>query len=287
MNSIKFLTLTLLLAFSFAAASKAEIQLVNGFAGGIGDQAIPFSEGPFELPPGPPGSFELLVCATSSTGGNTFLDPLPDTLNTVGGGSCAPSPQGTCVAGIWGQNTSSPDSREGLCRWTDPSTVYVAGIFRWIGVDPDEPVSDIQCTTGFGQIATAPSITVNEGSGIVRVFTFGASFNDQIITSNEVDQGSIYSLALSDNRTNFQGVFLREFASLAEESGPVDPFPVNLATEIGQPDAQASWRACTIALRADDRVTPIPTMSEWGIGVFVLLTAGASIWAIRRKTMTA
>src|SRR5690606_13523355 len=123
------------------------------------DQTIPFTEGGFELPAGPQGSFELLVCATSSTGGNTFFDPIPDSLGTISVASCQPSPQGTCVAGIWGQNTSSPDYREGVCIWTDPATVYVAGVFRWTGVDPNEPITGIDCNTGIGQIATAPSIT--------------------------------------------------------------------------------------------------------------------------------
>jgi len=276
------------LTLSFSAASKAEIKIVNGFAGGHGDEVIPFSEGSFELPAGPPGSFEMLVCATSSTGGNTFLDPVPDSLGAIGNASCQPSPQGTCVAGVWGQNTSSPDSREGLCRWTDPTTVYVAGVFRWIGVDPDEPITDMQCNTGIGQIAIAPSIDAEEGSGVVRVFTFGVSFSEQIITANEVFQGSIFAFALSENISGLQGVFLREFASVAEESGPTEPFSVNLADEIGEPEAEAPWRACTIGLRADAlSARPIPTMSEWGMGVFVILTAAASIWALRRRTGTA
>lgn len=286
MNSTRFLALIFFLTFSFSAASNAEIELVNGSAGGLSDE-IPFSEGFFELPGGPPGSFELLVCATSSTGGNTFLGPIPDSLGTIDIASCALSPQGTCVAGIWGQNTSSPDYREGLCSWTDPTTVYVAGVFRWTGVDPGEPITDIQCNTGAGQIATAPSITVEEGSGIVRVFTFGVSFTDQFITANEVLQGSISSLAVSETRGSFQGVFLRELASVAEEGGPTGPFLIDLADEIGEPEAEAPWRACTIGLRARSLAKPIPTMSEWGMGVFVALTAAASIWAIRRRTRTA
>ncbi len=286
-NSTRFLALIFFLTFSFTAASKAAVELVNGSAGGHGDEVTPFSEGFFELPAGPPGSFELLVCATSSTGSNTFLDPVPDSLATISIASCQPSPQGTCVAGIWGQNTSSPDYREGLCSWTDPTTVYVAGVFRWTGVDPNEPVTGIDCNTGIGQIATAPSINVEEGSGVVRVYTFGVSFTDQFITANEVLQGSISALALSENRDSFQGVFLREFASVAEESGPTGPFAVNLAEEIGEPEAEAPWRACTIGLSARSIARPIPTMSEWGMGVFVILTAAASIWAIRRRTRTA
>ncbi len=288
MNSTRFLALIFFLTLSFSAASNAEIEIVNGFADGHGEEITPFSEGAFELPAGPPGSFEMLVCATSSTGGNTFLGPIPDSLDTISIASCQPSPQGTCVVGIWGQNTSSPDYREGLCRWTDPTTVFVAGVFRWTGVDPDEPITDIQCNTGIGQIATAPSIDVEEGSGVVRVYTFGVSFSEEFITANEVLQGSIFAFALSENNNSLQGVFLREFASVAEESGPTEPFAVNLAEEIGEPEAEAPWRACTIGLRAGGlSARPIPTMSEWGMGVFVILTAAASIWAIRRRTRTA
>ncbi len=287
-NSTRFLALIFFLTFSFSAASNAEIELVNGFAGGNSVDDNPFTEGFFELPSGPPGSFELLTCATSSTGSNTFLDPVPDSLATISVASCQPSPQGTCVAGIWGQNTSSPEYREGFCNWTDPTTVYVAGVFRWTGVDSDEPITSIECNTGIGQIATAPSIDVEEGSGIVRVYTFGVSFTDQFITANEYLEGSISSLAIAENIDNFQAVFLREFASIAEESGPTGTFIVDLVSEIGQEDAQAPWRACTIGLRANAlSARPIPTMSEWGMGVFVILTAAASIWAIRRRTRTA
>ena len=286
-KSIKFLTLTFLMAFSFSLTSKAEIRLISGSANGLGDQTIPFTEGLMELPPGPPGSFELAVCATSSLGSNTLLDPLPDTLDILNAGSCELSQIGTCVTGIWAQNTVSEDGRDGLCRWTDPATVYAAGVFRWIGVDPNDPIIDIECNTGAGQIATSPSINVDEGSAIARVFTFGVNFNNQSMTANELFNGSIYVLSLSDNPGNLQGVFLREYASIAEETGPTEELEVNLATEIGQPEAQAPWRACTIGLRADTRVTPIPTMSEWGMGVFVILTAAASIWAIRRRTRTA
>lgn len=288
MDWTRFLALIFFLTFSFSASSKAEIELVNGFAGGDSDEAAPFSEGFFELPAGPPGSFELVVCATSSTGSNTFLDPSPGSLDTISVASCQPSPLGTCVAGIWGQSTSSPDYRDGLCRWTDPTTVYVAGVFRWTGVDLDEPVLDMQCNTGAGQVATAPSINIDEGSGIVRVFTFGVSFTEQLITANEVLQGSISSLAISESPGSLQGAFLRELASVAEESGPTGAFTVNLAEEIGDPEAQAPWRACTIGLRAVTfSAKPIPTMSEWGMGVFAALTAAASLWALRRRTRAA
>ena len=45
------------------------------------------------------------------------------------------------------------------------------------------------------------------------------------------------------------------------------------------------WRACTIVLRA--ATTGIPTLSEWGLGVFVALTGIAAIWALRRRDQRA
>lgn len=290
MNSIKFLTLTLLLAFSFAASSKAEIELVNASAGGSGDQTVPFTEGSIELPGGPGQSFELLVCATSSLGTNSFLAPSPGSFSPLDLGGCgnADIPIGSCISGIWTNGEPGSSARDGLCSWTDPATVYAAGVFRWTGVDTDNPIIDIECNTGFGAVATSPSINVDEGSGIVRIFTFGVNFDPQIMNANEILSGSIFVFALSENPGNLQGVFLREIASIAEESGPTDPFEINLATEIGQQDAQAPWRACTVGIRRNTfGPTPIPTMSEWGMGIFVVLTAAASIYAIRRRTRTA
>lgn len=287
MKSIKLLTLTLLMSFSFSVISKAEIRLINASANGAGNLAVPITSGMLTLPPGPSGSFELAVCATSSLGGNTFLDPLPDTLNILDAGSCEPSQIGTCVSGIWAQNTVDQDERDGLCSWTDPATVYGAGVFRWTGIDPNDPIIDIECETGFGQIATSPSINVDEGSAIVRVFTFGVNFNNNMVGASEVLNGTITVFSISENPGNLQGVFLRGTASIAEETGPTEQVELNLATEIGQAEAQAPWRACTIGLRANNLVRPIPTMSEWGMGVFVLLTAAASIRAIRRRVRTA
>ncbi|MEZ4548605.1 MAG: hypothetical protein R3B51_13220 [Thermodesulfobacteriota bacterium] len=141
----------------------------------------------------------------------------------------------------------------------------MTGVFRWTGVDSDEPVTGIDCNTGIGQIATAPSIDVEEGSGVVRVHV-RRQLHRPVHYRERSPPGSISALALSENIDSFQGVFLREFASVAEESGPTGPFAVNLAEEIGDPEAQAPWRACTIGLRAGAlSARPIPTMSEWGM----------------------
>lgn len=286
-NYIKYIMLISFFMISAAGSSHAVVHLVNGSANGLGDQTNPFTQGFIQLPGGPSQSFELLVCTTTTLGGNSFLQPNPDSLELIDTGNCGTPeiPLGTCVTGIWGHDPLSTSTRDGLCSWTDPTTVYAAGAFRWSGVDNIDPIIDIACQTGFGSIGTAPSINVDEGSGIVRVFTFGVNFTQGMVNANEIVEGSITVLSISDNPGNFQAVFLKEFAGLAETSGPTGDFSLSLPEEIGEPDAIAPWRACTIGLRA--AATDIPTMSEWGLGIFIALVGAASVLALRRRARTA
>jgi hypothetical protein len=72
-----------------------------------------------------------------------------------------------------------------------------------------------------------------------------------------------------------QTIELFAASSKFEESGPTgeEEFPLGTSSD--------NWRACTIALRAVEH--QIPTLSEWGLGVFAALFGIAAAWALRRR----
>ena len=51
------------------------------------------------------------------------------------------------------------------------------------------------------------------------------------------------------------------------------------------PSLNLDWRACTIALRMEP--TNIPTLSEWGLGIFAALTGIAAVGVLRRRAARA
>ncbi|MGH7850788.1 MAG: IPTL-CTERM sorting domain-containing protein [Thermodesulfobacteriota bacterium] len=76
-----------------------------------------------------------------------------------------------------------------------------------------------------------------------------------------------------------QTIELFAASSTFEESGPTGEEEFQLGTE------SDNWRACTIALRAVQ--SNIPTLSEWGLGIFAALFGIAAVWALRRRAVRA
>lgn len=269
LNNLKSIAITAFLIFLSATSSHALI-LFQGTGVGF-DRSGNITQGSIETKPGNAGDFEIIMCETSSDGNNAFLDPTPPGWTTLDTGSCA---GGTCILGIFTRFNESADGTDNLCRWTDITNIFGAGSFRYSGVDTDEPVIDFACDTGSGDTATAPSVDTESGSAVIRLYAFHGFTQTLTNQENQILEGFFYSFP------SFNGEFLFiEGESFAfAEGGPTGTDDLTFSIP-------GDWRACTIALRMEP--SNIPTLSEWGLGIFAALTGIAAVWALRRRAVRA
>jgi len=282
-NYFKQALLALLLIVVSALCSKAEIVLVNNESSSNG-QLSTFTQSAIDTPPGSRSDFEIIACTTSSTGANFFLDPTPARFSLLSSESCGSSQQapiGTCALGIWDRQVQSQASDQNFCNWNDPTEVFAGASFRWAGVDPDNPIVDLECETGAGAVAMAPSADAEEGSEVLRVFNFGVNFDQEMFDSTQVENGVVKVLEIVQQGPLFQAVLLKALSFPNAAAGPTGTLDLNLPAEVNDPTATALWRACTITLMPEPH--NIPTLSEWGLGVFAALTGIAAVWALRRR----
>jgi hypothetical protein len=117
-------------------------------------------------------------------------------------------------------------------------------------------------------------VNTEPGSAIIISIQAGKLGLDMLEVSNlaePVFQGDFSALGGSQfgEQASALGISI-----LFPEGGPTGDIPLIPATDF-------DWRACTIALRMEP--TNIPTLSEWGLGIFVALTGIAAVWALRRR----
>src|ERR1700752_904897 len=158
--------------------SHAVIHLRENGVGTLVFNSLGQTEGIVSVGLGEAGGFELLLCATRSDGSNSFLDATPG-WTTLDNGSCGGS-RG-CILGIFTRTDDSPASSQNNCRWVDSTNMGGLGTFRYGGVDPSNFTINIDCNTGSGGIATAPSILTGSNTAVVRVFTSGGPINPNIV----------------------------------------------------------------------------------------------------------
>ena len=276
LKNIRFIAVTISLLFLSVTASHAVVQLVDTESSGARiDVDNNITQGVIATGSGFPGDFELLMCSTISDGDNTFLDPVPDSWSTIDEGECGGN--GQCIQGIYGRFDDSPDSTDITCSWTDPTDVFAAGTFRYRGVDEDNPVIAVACNTGGpNELITAPSVITEPRSAVIAVFTLGLNIEQNpVVEPDQILEGVVVAVAINTQTGEFIELFGESFASL--EGGPTGDFIAG--------SVPTDWRACTIALRMAP--ANIPTLSEWGLGVFAVLFGIAAVWALRRRTVNA
>jgi hypothetical protein len=285
-NYFKQAAFALLLVFCGVFSSRAEIVLVNSDGNGFQNPS-PFTQSAVDTPTGSAHDYQIIACATSSTGKNFFFDPVPDQFSVLSSDSCDTTNigVGTCILGIWDRVADSPEASQDLCSWNDPTTVFAAASFRWKGVDIDDPIVELECETGFGAVATAPSVNAEDGSDVLRIFNFGVSFDQELVEATQIEADSVKVLVINQQGNELQATLLKALRFPDAAAGPTGTYTLNLPEEVGSPDAIAPWRACTITLRA--AAVHIPALSEWGLGVFVALTGIASVWVLRRRAQRA
>ena len=281
-RKLLFLPIFVFSLFILSSASQADVLIedVESEASAIPVQ----TEIEIETGSGEAGNFVLFTCATTlSDNPQSINDPTPGDWTEIDLGECNESPMSAnfCIHGIWGGFTDNPDSENITCSWTENTEVSVAGSFRYTGVDPDNPIIGVACTTSFGDSPFAPSIETEAGSQVVRIFTYG-NFTDigmAGIPENEVN---------ADPLGNYSASALGQFgfinsvgrSQLFTETGPTGSDELSLTTS-------ARFRACTIALRMAPVPRDVPTMSEWGLISFAAFAGIAGFWFIRRRQLTA
>lgn len=263
--------------FCITASPSQAINRVSAYSDGDVGSFTEFIGG---LPASERREFFVYMCGTGSNGANSFLGFTPAEWAPLSEGSCGGAR--SCIQGVYAGERPTPDVFEATCRWTQTTTTVGVSAFIYTGYDPENPVIDVACASGSG-LPVAPSIETEANSVVIRTLTQ----NTPVLNGNnnapfDILDSAILSIESSGSDTTINGATSAYF----DEAGPTDTFDFAIfapwITESGD------WRACTIALRSSSfGPRPIPTMSEWGMGIFALVTAAASVWVIRRRTASA
>lgn len=258
------------LFFLSVTASQAVVQLVDTEESGIRNNVDnDITQGIIASGSGAAGDFEVIMCSTFSDGNNFFLNPTPGDWSELDSGQCGGS--SACILGIFGRFDESADSSNIACNWTDTTSVFAAGSFRYSGVDIDNPIIAVACNSGTAGAMVAPSVITEPGSAVIGVTSVGADLN--LVTQDAV--GSIFAQGFSSSAGEFTLIFASSFEFL--KGGPTGDIILG--------STSSDWRACTIALRKVP--TNIPTLSEWGLGIFAVLFGITAVWALRRRAARA
>lgn len=259
-----------------STAANAAIQLVDKNFGGDSGTGANFTEGNVETGTGSPGDLEIIFTSTTSKGTNYFTGLVPGNWNELDQGGCGNNDH--CILGLYSRIDDSSGSSDITFGWANPADIWIGASLRYKGTDPDNPVTAYACDTGYGVVATAPSVVTDGHSTVIRVAVFGWDYSIKSVDVNEEKSAATEELFAGVFTTINEFLYLKAYSEEFPHGGPTG------TAEVGGIYPQ-DWRACTIALRAAP--TSIPTLSEWGMGVFAALFGILSIWALRRRTARA
>lgn len=262
-NKVGFLLLTAFFIFIPLTSSKALIEFQDQTSVEV-DSEIPFTQATVESPNGLVGDFEILTCANIDEGVLVFNVATPG-WTEQNQGKCGIE---SCVMSI---NTKFSDSTGGdlnTCSWNALSTLFAGGILRYSGVDPENPIIDLQCSADVGLTATAPSIITEDNSVVLRFFISNAS----------IDPILIFTLGLITPEASdmFNLIALTALGQVFVDGGPTGTLDAGLSNT-------APWRACTMALRMEGAAAEVPTINEWGLIAMAGVLGIIALLAINRK----
>lgn len=261
---IKIFGVTAFMLLASLSPSNAEI-ILDGVSSN--NQEGLFNQAVVNIPSGIEGDFEIITCTTAYET-NAFFDPTPGVFSLLDSGGCGGVD--SCQLAVWTRLDESAGASQILCNWDLNTNVFAAGVLRYSGVDTNNPIIGVECETGVGSVATAPSINTQKGSEVLWIVSL-LRYN-LIPKVNAQAENALFEVTSSFGT---QTIELFAASSTFEESGPTGEEEFQLETE------SDNWRACTIALRAFQ--SNIPTLSEWGLGIFAVLFGIAAVWALRRR----
>jgi IPTL-CTERM motif len=267
MHKIKLILLTAFFVTMTISSSEANNIFLQGQTQGGTASGAPVTEIAIDSPSGNRADFELLVCATFSDGSNDFNNANPG-WSTEDVGGCGGAPD--CILGIFARFDDSTQGVENQCSWDDGTEVFSGGILRYTGVDSDGAIlGEVECNTGTGFTATAPSVFTEAGSVVVRIFAADAeSFASEVPNFGLGNLGSAVSIG---NQKVLTAIYGEPFSEDGD-SGTAE-FDLNPST---------TWRACSVALNSLDR-TVVPTLGEWGLIAMAGVLGFVGFVAIRRR----
>jgi len=255
---------------------KAEIVLQGEF-GNTGFVGPPLTEMSVESLSGEIGDYEIFFCGINSSEATNFNNSIPN-WTSVNIGGCAGSPD--CLFGIWNKFSDNLGGVVNKCSWTFDAVLGIPGIFRYRGVDPDAPVISSSCNTGVSAIPIAPGVDTEANSVVIRFFvTNGDSPTGTEFFPPEASSGLGFLSNSLSNGSNF--LFRLAYGEFISEDGFTPTASIDL-------DETASWRACSVALRAEPAPpTEVPTLSEWGLIALAGVLGVIGLIVIRRRKVTA
>jgi hypothetical protein len=265
---LKIIGITAFILLTSLSLSNAEIVL-DGVSSNNKEGL--FNQAEVNVPAGIPGDFEIITCTTAYET-NTFFDPTPGSFSLLDSGGCGGVD--SCELAFWTRLDDSAGASQIFCNWDLNTNVFAAGALRYSGVDINNPIIGVDCGTGVGLVATAPSIDTQKGSEVLRVVSL-LRYNVAPGVAAQAEKLLFEVTSASGTQT----IELFAVSSTFEESGPTGEEEFQLGTSAD------NWRACTIALRAVEH--QIPTLSEWGLGIFAGLFGLSAVWALRRRAVRA
>lgn len=259
--------------------------------------------------PGQAGDYVLLTCGSfKNPPVGSFNAPDPAIFTQLDAQPCGAS--NICISGIWGGFTNNAGSENLTCNTTGASLLFTAGTLRYSNVETMNPIIDIQCGSGNGLLATAPSVITEAGSQVIRIFTSFAFTEDESDNIMVNPQTASFSSEATVDGGQVSSIGTSALFNTGGETGTADQAYVGSARD---------WRACTIALRMEPApptptpapptptptptitpapptdtptptptivpppdVTDVPTLNQWGhmsVAIFLVLI---SIWVLRR-----
>ena len=227
------------------------------------------------------GDYNLIMCSTGAFDDNSLFSPSPGEWTEIDNGNCADGSLGgdsqSCVLGVWGMFSDTDEVEDITCSWSERQFTSVAGSFRYRNVDINNPIIGSECQSGFGTIATAPSIESEEGAQVVRIAAF--TFVEGISCPGQVTQNNGSSIEACSNE-DVVNISLDAETIFDAAGGATGVAEIPLLNGF---DTPANWRACTVALRMNPETRPIPTLSEWGFVAVAAFMGAAGVWYLRRK----
>ncbi len=230
-----------------------------------------------DSPSGEAGDFEVFSCGIQANGINSINDSTPN-WNPINIGGCAGAPD--CMLGIWSKFSEDSEGVTNTCSWTFNSNESFPEIFRYSGVDPDAPIISSSCSTGMSLLPTTPSINTEENAVVIRYILTNGNVPNEIENLPDFfnDLGTFIVGTIGEGEN---ALFTLIYGEASTATGLAAPVQVLL-------DESASWRACSISLRAaagaQPQISEVPTLSEWGlISLAILLGIVGFIFIERRK----
>lgn len=289
-RKLLFLPIFLLSLLFLSSVSQAAVSIVDIQSDIRFSSQAPFNNGAVSSGSGSVSDYELIGCGVVDPNeANSFSSPTPGTWTQIDNGSCGGD--FSCIGSVWGRFTDTPNSEEINCNWSEDNFVFAGGSMRFSGVDGDDPLIGVSCSTGAGtEQAIAPSIQTEAGSFVVRIYTAQPLTIPNLMPSTFAslgpDNGDLIQYD-SISLNTFQIIISDGIAEFSPNAGPTGTFDFSFLPPSGS--VPINWRACTIALRM---VTPpppvlaqVPTMSEWGLISFAAFAGIAGFWFIRSRRL--